>query len=463
MKPYRSCSCRGPTVTGPDGRKRPGKQLGTKCPRLKAEKNHGAWFTRFEAPRGPDGKRRQLRAGPFSTAKKAKEAVVEALGKMNNNSYIYDRRTTVADHLDRQVRNWESATAAGADGALKPSTLESYREACELYLKPGLGHLRLADLQESHVEELRAALRKISRTEDDDRSELLRRLLAVRATWHGKRISTRPISEARITRVMAVLSSALTNLVPDVLPRNPARKSNKKRRGRKVRPLAWTVARTARWRETGEVPGKVMVWDADQCGQFLDAIGQHRLYALYHVAAYWGLRRSELIGLAWSDVDLTTRRIHVRQAQVSDVLDSTKSEDSERIIVIDHGTADVLRAWRAAQLAERLAWGPTWNDTGRVFTREDGAPVRPGWVSERFGTLAAKAGLPPVTFHGLRHGTATMLLAAGQPPKVISEVLGHSTVSFTMTVYTEVAESLAESAASAIAAFVPRSGRMSQQ
>ena len=202
------------------------------------------------------------------------------------------------------------------------------------------------------------------------------------------------------------------------------------------------------------------VWDADQCGQFLDAIGQHRLCALYHVAAYWGLRRSELIGLAWSDVDLTTRRIHVRQAQVSDVLDSTKSEDSERIIVIDHGTADVLRAWRAAQLAERLAWGPTWNDTGRVFTREDGTPVRPGWVSERFGTLAAKAGLPPVTFHGLRHGTATMLLAAGQPPKVISEVLGHSTVSFTMTVYTEVAESLAESAASAI---VPRSGRMSQQ
>jgi integrase len=218
-----------------------------------------------------------------------------------------------------------------------------------------------------------------------------------------------------------------------------------------------------RWRETGEVPGKVMVWDADQCGQFLDAIVQLRLYALYHLAAYWGLRRSELIGLAWSDVDLATRRIHVRQAQVSDALDSTKSEHSERIIVIDQGTADVLRAWRAAQLAERLAWGSAWNDTGRVFTREDGTPVRPGWVSERFGTLAAKAGLPPVTFHGLRHGTATMLLAAGQPPKVISEVLGHNTVSFTMTVYTEVAESLAESAASAIAAFVPRSGRMSQQ
>jgi integrase len=454
MKSYRSCSCRDPVT---------GRQFGRKCPRLKAEKNHGKWYNRFDAPPGADGKRRQLRVGPFATAREAQAAVVEALGKVNNNTYIYDRQTTLADHLDHQVRIWESGTAAGADGALKLSTLESYREAVELYLKPGLGHPLLAGFQESHVDELRAALRKISRAEDGDRSELLRRLLAARATWHGKRISTRPLSEARITRIIAVLSSALTGLVPDVLPRNPARKSGKKRRARKVRPLLWTAARTARWAETGEVPGKVMVWDAGQCGQFLDSIGQLRLYALYHLAAYWGLRRSELVGLAWSDVDLATRRVHVRQAQVSDALDSTKSEDSERIILIDQGTADVLRAWRAAQLAERLAWGSAWNDTGRVFTREDGTPVRPGWVSERFGTLAGKVGLPPVTFHGLRHGTATMLLAAGQPPKVISEVLGHSTVSFTMTVYTEVAESLAESAASAIAAFVPRSGRMSQQ
>jgi integrase len=98
-----------------------------------------------------------------------------------------------------------------------------------------------------------------------------------------------------------------------------------------------------------------------------------------------------------------------------------------------------------------------------VFTREDGTPVRPGWVSERFGTLAARAGLPPVTFHGLRHGAATMLLAAGQPIKVISEILGHATSAFTADVYTEVAEELAEQAASAIAAHVPRQGRMSHQ
>ncbi len=174
------------------------------------------------------------------------------------------------------------------------------------------------------------------------------------------------------------------------------------------------------------------------------------------MTAYYGLRRSELAGLCWADVDLATRRVHVRQAQVDDELDDTKSEDSERIITIDQGTADVLRAWRKAQVAERLAWGAEWTDSGRVFTREDGTPLRPEWVSERFGTLYGRAGLPPIRFHDLRHGAATMLLAAGVPPKVISEMLGHATVAFTMDVYAEVAEELTEAAAVAIAAFIPR-------
>jgi integrase len=108
------------------------------------------------------------------------------------------------------------------------------------------------------------------------------------------------------------------------------------------------------------------------------------------------------------------------------------------------------------QLFERLEWDTAWTDTGYVFTREDGQPLRPAWISEHMETLVRRAGLPPVRFHDLRHGAATMLIAAGQPVKVVSEILGHSTAAFTMDVYAVVAEELAEAAAEAIAAYVPR-------
>jgi integrase len=321
------------------------------------------------------------------------------------------------EHLDRRLRWWES------EGEIKPSTLASYREACEVYLRPGLGHLRLVDLRGEHFRDLYAAMRLINRSAaEGDTSDMLRRLLAARASRDGKRVSTRPLTAARIRRVAAVASSVLADLVPETLPANPAA-GVKTGRHRRVKPLLWTPPRVSRWRQTGEVPGRVMVWTREQCGMFLDSIEGERLYALYHLAAYFGLRRSELCGLMWADADLVTRRVHVRQAQVDDVEDSTKSEDSERILIIDQGTADVLKAWHKAQVAEQLAWAGVWSDSGRCFTREDGTPLRPSWVSHRFDTLAARAGLPPILPHGLRHGSATMALAAGVPIKAISEML----------------------------------------
>jgi integrase len=452
-EPYRACSCRDET----------GRLLGKSCPELK-RRGHGAWYARYEAPRGTDQRRRRPRLGPFRTKDECKEALVGALGVVGQGTHIEDRRATFGDYLTRRLRWWQS------ESELKPKTLDSYREAAELYFRPGLGHVRLADLRDHHFRDLYAAMRLINRPgEAGDRGELLRRLLATRSARDGKRISTRPLSESRIKRIHAVAQSALSDLVPHALPYNPAAavKLGGKRGTRKVRPLLWTAPRVERWRQTGEVPAPVMVWTAAQCGAFLDSLcaseepvrAAERLYALFHVAAYCGLRRSELAGLAWADVDLERGRVHVRQAQVDDALDSTKSEDSDRQLAIDPGTVDAFRTWRKAQLAERIAWGPAWTDSGRVFTREDGTPIRPGWASARFAALAARAGLPPIRFHDLRHGTATMLLAAGQPIKVISERLGHATSAFTADVYTEVAEELDAAAAAAIAAYIPRRGQ----
>ncbi|HUY52659.1 MAG TPA: site-specific integrase [Streptosporangiaceae bacterium] len=368
---------------------------------------------------------------------------MDVLGQVAAGTHTSDRNTRLGEYLDRWL-GWR-------EPELKPRTLESYREAFELYWKPALGHVRLADLCESHIRDVHAAMRKINTpAEAGDKSELLRRLLAVRATvphLPGQRVRTAPLSKVRIKRVTAPLVTALNQC--KALPVNPADGIGGK--AKKTKPLVWTVARVEQWRKTGRRPAPVMVWTAAQCGAFLDSIEAERLYAAYHLVAYYGLRRGELANLDWSDLDLATRHLHVR--------DDVKSEDSDRVVVIDESTAAVLEAWREHQLFEALEWGEAWQDSGRVFTREDGLPLRAASLSEHLEVLHRRAGLPPVRFHDLRHGAATMLLTAGVEPKVISHILGHATVAFTMDVYTEVAEELAESAAIAIAAYVPRRAR----
>jgi Phage integrase, N-terminal SAM-like domain len=260
-EPYRACSCRDPDS---------GLLLGPACPKL-GQKGHGAWYARYETPRGADGRRRP-RIGPYATKKAASEALADALGRVRQGAHIEDRRTTFGDYLARRLRWWQ------AEPELKPSTLTSYREAIDLYFRPGLGHVRLTDLRDSHFRDLYAAMRAINRPErQGGPDELLRRLTEARATARhlpGRLASTRPLSEARIRRVHAVTLSALSSAVPHTLPYNPAAavKLGGKRGARKARPLLWTEPRVQRWRETGEIPAPVMVWTAAQCGAFLDSL-----------------------------------------------------------------------------------------------------------------------------------------------------------------------------------------------
>jgi integrase len=453
-KPYRACSCRAPATAGPGGRMRPGRLLGKSCDKLRTDSRHGSWYARYEAPPDPGGKRRQPRIGPFTTEKEARTALTKALGQVDAGMHAGDRKLTVGAYLAGWLEDKRPE--------LKPRTWSSYEEAVRLYFGPGLGHLKLADLRDHHVRGLYAAMRKINRPEaDGDRSEMLRRLLAARLTiphLPGVLWGTKPVGEAGIKRRHVVLVAALNDAVERrLIPVNPA--SAIRIKVRKQRPLLWTQPRMARWRETGTRPAVSMVWSPEMTGAFLDSAEADRLYALYHVAAYWGLRREELAGLEWADVDIARRRIHVRQAQPGGELDSVKSEDSDRVIVIDAGTAGVLKEWRDRQAFEALEWAGAWTNSGRVFTREDGSPLRPAYVSEHFKVLYHQAGLPPVRFHDLRHGSASLLIAAGVDLKTVSQILGHSTVAFTADVYAVVAEELEEAAAAAVEAIVPRRKR----
>ena len=116
----------------------------------------------------------------------------------------------------------------------------------------------------------------------------------------------------------------------------------------------------------------------------------------------------------------------------------------------------VLRAHKARQTAERLAWGQAWVESGLVFTRENGAPLHPEYVTRHFERLARDADLPPIRLHDLRHGAATLALAGGADLKTVSEMLGHSTITITADTYASVLPEVARRAAEAAARLVPR-------
>jgi integrase len=197
-----------------------------------------------------------------------------------------------------------------------------------------------------------------------------------------------------------------------------------------------------------------------QLGAFLDAAVNDPLYALFHVIAHRGLRRGEACGLRWVDIDLDAATLTVARQLVQlgweIAEDDPKSDAGGRTIALDAGTVKVLRAYRLAQRKQNLKWGTAWFDSGRVFTRENGADLHPASVTDRFHEISNAAGLPPIRLHDLRHGAASLMLAAGIDMKIVSETLGHSSLAITSDTYSSVFPQVAAAAAEATAAMIPR-------
>jgi integrase len=154
-------------------------------------------------------------------------------------------------------------------------------------------------------------------------------------------------------------------------------------------------------------------------------------------------------------VDLSAGLMAIRRQLVQngwEVIESRpKSEAGNRFIALDAGTVAALQAHKEQQDRERAAWGEAYQENGRVFTKENGEALHPAPVTARFHHLAEEIGLPPVRLHDLRHGAASLMLAAGVPMKVVQETLGHSSVTLTADTYTSVFHEVAASAAEAVA------------
>jgi integrase len=223
---------------------------------------------------------------------------------------------------------------------------------------------------------------------------------------------------------------------------------------------------------------KVKVWTAEQLGAFLDAIAGQRLYALYHLAAFAGMRRGELCGISWDDVDLDAGRIVVRwQITEKSYRAARRAEKKgrrgryrtkpktrageDRVVDLDAVSVKVLTEWRETQDKERREWGRAYAkpiDEGGplVFTREDGRPLDPGLTYSTFIQLVREAGLSHLKLHGLRHMNISLQLEAGVSETVIAMRVGHTSPTLIRSTYGHLIGTVGKRAAEATAALVPR-------
>ncbi|MFE9374092.1 tyrosine-type recombinase/integrase [Streptomyces sp. NPDC006711] len=190
-------------------------------------------------------------------------------------------------------------------------------------------------------------------------------------------------------------------------------------------------------------PRELSPWSLDETLTFLAAARLDPLYAAFVLAIAMGLRRGEIMGLRWSDIDLGQRTLTVRQQlqRRRGVLynDETKGRRS-RALPLPAMCVAPLRWHRMRQAAARESAGAAWQESGYVFTTRTGRPVEPRNVHRSFVRVSETAGLRVVRLHDARHGCATLLTAAGVAPRVVMEILGHSQISLTMDVYTHVVQ-----------------------
>jgi integrase len=307
---------------------------------------------------------------------------------------------TLGEYLDRWLADSVKST-------VRTSTYERHEEIVRLHIKPSLGRLGLKKLTPAHVRGL-----------------------------YSEKLDSGLLTPATVRKIHSTLHKALSQAVSDgMVPRNAADVKAPRPTPEEMRPLSEDEART-----------------------FLKAVSQssERFEALYVLLAIsTGLRRGELLGLRWDDVDLERGTLRVGRALVREggrhTLGETKTKRGRRQINLTPRTVNALKAHRKKQLEAKMKLAGLYKDHGLIFASEVGTPVNPeNLVHRSFKPLLKKAGLPEIRFHDLRHTCATLLLIRGVHPKLVQELLGHATIAMTLDTYSHYLPSMGDQAAGAM-------------
>lgn len=363
-----------------------------------------SWYFKVDVGRTADGRRLQEKRGGFKTKTEAERALREVLSKLDRSAYVEPSNLTLAQFLQEE---WLPAIRPPR---LAEKTYRDRRLNVDKYIVPRIGSVRLQELSAVHLNRLYADLLAEGRTQ-----------------------SPGGLSPTTVRNIHVQLHKALSDAVKwGRAEHNPAQHADP--------PSTRTVVARRK--------AAMRTWTAAELAQFLEYTRDTLRYPLWRLAAYTGMRRSELLGLPWEAVDLKRGQLAVVATAVlvrdGEAIDGArqKSTRSRRTIALGPGTVAALEEHATVQRQRRQAAGSAWQEAGLVFTNPIGGYLHPNGVRRDFLEAAERAGVPRIRFHDLRHTHASLMLQAGVNPKVVAERLGHTSVSFTLDTYAHVIPSM---------------------
>lgn len=332
------------------------------------------------------------------TREETRQKLAKAMSDRDGGLVFDAASLTVGEYLERWLPD-------SVKGTVRTSTFEVYGYMVHPHIVPGLGRLKLKDLTPAHVR-----------------------------AFYRDRLDA-GLSPATVHKMHVVLHKALDGAVSDsLIPRNAAKGVKVPQAGarKEIRPLSPDQART-----------------------LLDAAGGDRLEALYVLAVATGLRQGELLALRWEDVELEDAVLRVLQTLTRTrgkvALGPPKTNRSRRSVGLTETAVIALKAHLSRQLEEMERMGSLYRPGGLVFANETGGIINPSNLRNRsFARLLKRAEIPKIRFHDLRHTCATLLLAKNVNPKIVSEMLGHSSIAITLDTYSHVLPTMQESAVRAL-------------
>jgi integrase len=332
--------------------------------------------------------------------KDAEKRLREILTEVDKGSFVKPEKITLGNYLNQWLRDYVKPN-------LSPRTYEGYEYIIRYHVIPNIGNIPLSDLKPEYVQHYYAV-----------------RLSTTKANGKGK------LSNLSVRHHAMLLHKALhTACQLGLLQRNPA--------DNVVIPKAKQI--------------EMQIWDVEEVKCFLDTAISSQYYPLFFTALYTGARRSELLALRWSDVDLLlcnmsiNRGLHQINRQY--VFTQPKTTKSRRVIALSPALVQVLKDHHDKQALDKAMADIKILESDLIFSTYDNKPWRPDTISRAWKSTAKRAGVKIIRFHDARHTHASLMLKQGIHPKVVQERLGHSTISTTLDIYSHVAPGIQKAAA----------------